>query len=139
MATATQPPPIEATPKLIPSVGPEQHGLSMAYEEFIEADFQEGWLYELSRGIVIVTQVPGIHHGRAVLRFVRLFIYYDDAHPGVINYQASGQDCRLRFPNMKSDRHPDQAVYLHADPKGPRLWERWMPDLAVDGASAITC
>jgi Uma2 family endonuclease len=135
MATVTQPPPGEATPKPRPTVGPEHHGLPMAYEEFIEADFQDGWLYELARGIVIVTEVPGIHHGRTVLRFARLFFSYELAHPGVIDYQAGGGECRLRFPNMKSDRHPAQAVYLGPDPKGPRLWERWMPDIAVEVVS----
>ncbi len=39
-----------------PTVGPEHHGLAMDFDEFTEADFEEGWLYELARGIVIVTK-----------------------------------------------------------------------------------
>jgi Uma2 family endonuclease len=136
MATATQPPPVEATPKPRPTVGPERHGLPMAYGEFIEAEFLEGWLYELSRGIVIVTQVPGIHHGMIVLRFARLFFRYDEAHPGVIKYQAGGGECRLRLEGMKSDRHPDQAIYLQPYPKGPDLWARWVPEIVVEVVSA---
>jgi Uma2 family endonuclease len=136
MATVTQAPPVEATPASPPRVGPEHQGLPMDYAEFIRADFQEGWLYELARGIVIVTRVPGIHHGMIVLRVARLFFAFHLAHPEVIKYQASGSDCRLRFAAMKSDRHPDQAVYLHPYPKGTDLWERWMPDIAVEVVSA---
>ncbi len=118
MATATEPHSAEAARASHPTVGPEHHGLPMAYEEFIEADFQEGWLYELARGIVIVTQVPGIRHGMIVFRLAKLFILYDAAHPGAIKYQAGGSECRLRLPGMKSDRHPDQAIYLQPYPKG---------------------
>ena len=108
----------------------------MAFDDFIQADFQEGWLYELARGIVVVTEVPGIHHGRIVQRVARLFHRYDDAHPKFINYLAGGGECRLRFPFMRSDRHPDQAIYLHPDPEGPNLWARWVPELVVEIVSA---
>jgi Uma2 family endonuclease len=135
MATVTQTPLAESTSANLPTIGPEHQGLPMDYHEFIRADFKEGWLYELARGIVIVTRVPGIHHGLIVLRVARLFFTYHLAHPDVIKYQAGGGECRLRFETMKSDRHPDQAVYLHPYPKGPDLWERWMPDIAVEVVS----
>ena len=108
----------------------------MVFEEFIEADFREGWLYELARGIVIVTEVPGIHHGRIVSRFSELFVVYDISHRGVINYRACGGEGRLRFPVMKSDRHPDQAIYLHPEPEGPGIWSRWVPEIVVEVVSA---
>jgi Uma2 family endonuclease len=104
----------------------------MVFDEFIEAEFQEGWLYELARGIVVVTEVPGTPHGRIVRRVTRLFIYYDDTHPGVIKYGAGGGECRLRLPGMKSDRHPDQAIYLHPEPEGPGIWSRWIPQIVVE-------
>jgi Uma2 family endonuclease len=107
----------------------------MAFDEFIKAEFQEGWLYELARGIVVVTEVPGTPHGRIVRRVTRLFIYYDDAHPGVIKYGAGGGECRLRLPGMKSDRHPDQAIYLHPEPEGPGIWSRWIPQIVVEVVS----
>ena len=94
MATATlstpevTPADISAKPRTV--LGPALHGLAMDYETFIEADHSEGYLYELARGVVVVTEVPGIHHGRIVLRCSRLFGRYDEAHPGIINYQAGG-------------------------------------------------
>src|SRR3954452_17742387 len=90
-------------------IGPADHGQSMTLDEFIEADFQEGWLYELARGVIDVTEVPGVPHGRIVRRIAYLFMRYDHAHPGVINYGGGGGECRLRLPGMQSDRHPDQA------------------------------
>jgi len=132
MATATQPQPAEPTPIPRPTVGPERHGLAMAYEEFIEADFQEGWIYELARGIVIATQVPGIRHGQIVYHVSKLFVLYDLAHPGVINYQAGRAECRLQIEGTKSDRRPDRAIYLRPYPKGPDLWARWMPEIVVE-------
>src|SRR4051794_21915904 len=61
---------------------------------------------------------------------------YNLNHPGVINYQASGSDCRLRLPRMQSDRHPDQAIYLDPPPEGRRLWARWVPHIVVEIVSA---
>ena len=113
-------------------LGPLDHGRSMTLGEFIDAEWSSGWLYELARGVVDVTEVPGIHHGRTVFRFVKLFVNYSDDHPGVINYQAGGGECRLRLPGMVSDRHPDQAVYLMPDPQGPGLWAQWVPQIVVE-------
>jgi Uma2 family endonuclease len=135
MATVTQTPPIEAARSERSTVGPELHGRAMGFGEFTEADLQEGWLYELARGIVVVTEVPGIHHGRIVLRINALFTLFDAAHPGIINYRAGGGECRLRLPGMKSDRHPDQAVYLHPEPQGPSVWSRWVPEIVVEVVS----
>jgi Uma2 family endonuclease len=116
-------------------IGPADHGRRMTLEEFIEADFEEGWLYELARGVIDVTEVPGVNHGRIVHRITRLLIHYEDVHPGVINYRAGGGECRLRLPGMQSDRHPDQAVYLSPPPPGPKPWTRWVPQIVVEVVS----
>src|SRR4051794_8525264 len=97
-------------------IGPKEIGQCMPLDEFIEADFEEGWLYELARGVIDVTEVPGPHHGRIVRRLARMFDNYDENHQGVIDYCAGGSECRLRLPGMQSDRHPDQAVYLNPEP-----------------------
>ena len=98
-------------------IGPSDHGQRLTLDEFIEADFEEGWLYELARGVIDVTEVPGPHHGRIVRRLARhVRSTTSDDHPGVINYRAGGGECRLRLPGMQSDRHPDQAVYLDPEP-----------------------
>jgi Uma2 family endonuclease len=116
-------------------VGPADLGRRMSLEDFSEAAFEDGWLYELARGMVVVTEVPHPDHGEIVDRVTELFVYYKRDHPGVIRYRAAGSDCRLRLPGMQSDRHPDQAVYLRERPKGPRVWTRWIPEIVVEVVS----
>ena len=116
-------------------IGPADAGRAMSLTEFIEADFEDGWLYELSRGVIVVTEVPGINHGRIVRRLAWLFLDYNATHPGIINYSAGGGECRLRLPGMVCDRHPDQAVYLLPPPPGRRPWTRWVPQIVVEVVS----
>ena len=116
-------------------IGPMDHGHRMRFDDFLEADFQEGWLYELACGVIVVTEVPGIQHGWIIERVSDLFSHYKRDHPGVIHYRAGGGECRLRLPGMKSDRHPDQAVYLNPPPNGDRPWTRWVPQIVVEVVS----
>ena len=109
------------------SIGPEHHGRRMAFEKFIRADFQDGWLYELARGIIVVTDIPGIHQGWIVERLSDLFTAYKFGNPGIITYRAGGAESRLRLPGMRCDRHPDQAVYLDPPPEGDQPWTEWVP------------
>jgi len=136
MATVTQTPPTETTSLPRPFVGRDRHGLAMDYEDFIRADFEVSHgLYELSRGIVIVTEVPAPEHGDVVDRVTELFVVYRLTNRDRIKYRAGGSDCRIRLPGMKSDRHPDQAIYLTPRPKGPRVWTRWVPQIVVEVVS----
>jgi Uma2 family endonuclease len=48
-----------AAPPPAPTVfGPASNGISMTPEEFDRADFEEGWRYELVRGVLIVSPAP---------------------------------------------------------------------------------
>ena len=113
-------------------VGPSDHGQNLTLDEFIEAEFEEGWLYELARGVIDVTEVPGPRHGDIVLRLADLLAIYHHAHPGRIKYRAAGSDCRLRLPGMQSDRHPDYTIYLDTRPPGPSPWTRWIPHIVAE-------
>jgi Uma2 family endonuclease len=125
--TTTETPAIETR-----LIGPADRGRIATLEEFMSADFEEGYLYELSRGVIEVSDIPGINHGRVVQRVARLFNHYDDAHPGVINYLAGGGECGIRLPGMISVRHPDQAVYLDPPPPLRNPWTRWIPHIVVE-------
>jgi Uma2 family endonuclease len=122
-------------PRTRPKIGPQHHGKAMSFRRFIAHDFEDGHIYELARGIVVMTDIPGLPHGQIVRRIAKLFWRYDEAHPGFFTYQAGGSDCRLRLPAMSCDRHPDQAVYLTEPPPGDRPWTRWVPDLVVEVVS----
>lgn len=123
MATATR------------TIGPADHGRRMSLDAFLAADFEDGWLYELGRGVIVVTEVPGIPHGMIVMRLSDLIGEYRRANPGSMRYHAGGMECRLILPGLQSDRHPDQAVYLTGPPPGKRPWTRWTPQIVVEVVS----
>ncbi len=43
-------------------IGPADHGRTMTLEEFLDAEAEEGYRYELARGVLEVTQVPNDLH-----------------------------------------------------------------------------
>jgi Uma2 family endonuclease len=116
-------------------IGRADHGRRMTLDEFVAAEFDEGWLYELARGVVDVTEVPGLNHGRIVGRITALLVEYQLRNPKIINYRAGGGECRLRLPGMQSDRHPDQAMYLSPPPPGTSPWTQWTPDIVIEVVS----
>jgi Uma2 family endonuclease len=116
-----------------PRIGPADHGRPMTLDEFSAADFQDGWLYELARGVIDVTEVPEVAHAQMVDRISDLFAYYKRDHPGIIVLKGGGGHCRIRLPGMQSDRRPDQAIYLSPPPPtGCDPWRRWMPEIVVE-------
>ena len=92
------------------------HGRRMTLEEFEEADFEEGYRYELAKGVLEVTLVPGEPHGLIVHMLYKLFTRYEDAHPGMIHRFGGASEFRLCLPAMVSGRNPDLAVALRNMP-----------------------
>jgi len=45
-------------------IGPADNGRRMTVDEFRKAEEQPGYLYELARGVLEVTEVPGDDHGQ---------------------------------------------------------------------------
>jgi Uma2 family endonuclease len=91
-------------------IGPADHGRAMSLEEFREAEEQPGYLYELARGALEVSEVPGDDHGQIVHNLHEAMSEYIRQHPGRIRRIAHGSDIRLIIPELDSDRHPDLAV-----------------------------
>ncbi len=100
-------------------VGPADHGRMMTLDEFEEADFEEGCRYELARGVLEVSEIPGEVHAGIV--WIILSAIRDDQrdHPGIIYRAGGGSEYRFRLPVMQSGRHPDVAVTLR---NAPRDW-----------------
>ena len=82
-------------------IGPADHGRRLTIEEFEDAEIEEGYLYELARGILEVTQVPDDPHGFIVdifnLRHRRISTTPPESDPpirwcGRIPTLASGND-----------------------------------------------
>jgi Uma2 family endonuclease len=101
-------------------IGPADHGSAMTLEEFAEAEVEEGYRYELARGILEVTRVPNDPHGAIVWIILRLLAAYDLKHPGMIYRAGGGGEFQLWLPGMISGRHPDVAVALSSAPPDPR-------------------
>jgi hypothetical protein len=119
-------------PRTVTAIGPKDHGRPMRLEEFDVADIQEGYLYELSRGVVAVSDIPDLRHLVQVTAARRQFSAYDLAHPGRIYALATGSECKLLIGELESERHPDLAVYKTRPPRKRDIWARWIPEVVLE-------
>ncbi|MHC5544565.1 Uma2 family endonuclease [Singulisphaera rosea] len=115
-------------------IGPADHGRRIALQEFWDAEEEAGYRYELARGVLEVTNVPGESHGLIVCSFYGALERYRQAHPATIQRYGGAGEFRLWLPTMASGRNPDVAVVLKgtpADSRGSRP-----PSLVVEVVSA---
>ena len=117
-------------------VGPADHGRRMTLDEFDTAEGVEGRLYELSRGEVVVTDVPNPGHGEVVFALRQQLAAYCFTKPGVVHGVYGGAECKLLIEPTQSERHPDVAVYKTPPPaKDSSVWSLWIPELVVEVVS----
>jgi Uma2 family endonuclease len=121
--------------KMLVVVGPEDHGKRMSLADFEHAEVRPGYVYELSRGVITVSDVPGKKHLAQVNALRRLLAAYDLANPGRIHTIASGSECKLLLSDLQSERHPDLAIYKTAPPDDEELWSTWIPELVIEVVS----
>ena len=108
----------------------------MSLDEFDTAIGREGRLYELSRGTIVVTDVPNPPHGRVVGRLRLMIGAYRLAHPAVISELFTGAECKLPIEPTQSERHPDLAVYKTPAPgEDSSVWSYWVPEVVVEVVS----
>jgi Uma2 family endonuclease len=105
-------------------IGPADRGRAMSLDEFEEADLEEGYRYELARGVLEVSEMPGELHAVIVWTLIGLIADYDRAHPRVIHRAGGGAEYRFRLPIMQLGRHPDVAVTLRNTPRDWRGFRR---------------
>ena len=67
------------------TIGPQHAGKRMSLERFARAETTPGYLYELERGIIVVSDVPGVPHARAIEFIRRVLSKYQDANPEAID------------------------------------------------------
>ncbi|MDB5349499.1 MAG: hypothetical protein JWN86_746 [Planctomycetota bacterium] len=101
-------------------IGPADHRRKMTLEEFEDADFEEGYRYELARGVLEVTEVPDDPHGFIVDHFACAIADYRRQHPHLVLRSGEASGFRLWLPGMISGRNPDYAVVLRGVPKDRR-------------------
>lgn len=116
-------------------VGPADNGRRMTLEEFESAERQEGHLYELGRGVVQVTDVPGIPHLNQMQEIQRQIYRYNLSNPGVIYAVATGSDCKILLDDLESERHPDLSIYKSPPPDAENVWNEWIPEIVIEVVS----
>jgi len=97
-------------------IGPAHRGLRLTLREFQEAEWRPGYLYELARGVLVVTKVPKGKHAQVVDNTHEAFSSYRRSHPGLIRRIGHGSDVRYVTLLFTSDRHPDLAVLFRQAP-----------------------
>ncbi len=96
------------------------HGRRMTLDEFLDAEAEEGYRFELARGVLEVTEVPDDDHGYVLWNLEKVVVGYDQAHPGIILRAGEASGFRLWLPGMISGRNPDYAIVLRGAPKDRR-------------------
>ena len=122
-------------PKTAIQLGPHDHGRRMSLEDFEPAGVREGYLYELGRGAVVVSDVPGRKHFAQVNAIRRQLSMYDAANPGQIYGIATGSECKILLTDLNSERHPDLAVYKLPPPDADDYWPEWVPEIVIEVVS----
>ena len=115
-------------------IGPADQGREMTLEEFGDAEAEPGFRYELGRGALEVTEVPGRPHGKIVSNLYMAIARYHQEHPGSIDRFGGGGEFYLRIPAMRSGRHPDLGVVLVDTPLDDRGRDK--PALVAEVVSA---
>jgi Uma2 family endonuclease len=114
-------------------IGPADHGRTMTLDEFVGAEVEQGYRYELGRGVLEVSDVPYERHWQVVSNLYKGIARYDLARPGVILRFGGGSECQVLMPRFQSGRHPDRSVVLRSAPKDWR--GRTLPFLAAEVVS----
>jgi Uma2 family endonuclease len=118
-------------------LGPHDHGRKMSLKAFEFAAVEDGYICELHRGYIVVSEVANYFHAMQVLAILRPLFAYDALNPGLIHAILGNMDCKLLISEIDSERHPDIAVYL-TRPKGKKdrtLWRNWFPELTIEAVS----
>jgi Uma2 family endonuclease len=109
----------------------------MSLADFEHALVEEGHLYELGRGVVIVSEVPNPPHA-AQVNAIRLQLFAYALAKKVRPFTVlSGSECKVLVEQLESERHPDLAVYRTPPPTADsEAWATWVPELVVEIVSA---
>jgi Uma2 family endonuclease len=110
----------------------------MTLDEFMSADYREGYQYELIDGRLYVSPLPNLPQGRVERWIYRKLDRYSEQHPEVINFVYVR--CRVFVPNRPGVTNPEPDVTgyqdfpLDADFADLR-WEDVTPVLVVEVVS----
>lgn len=114
-------------------IGPKDDGRRMSLAEFEFAKVQEGYRYELSRGIIAEFDVPNPPSFFIEQEVREQLTIYKLSQPGVIDAIAGGSNCKLVVDEYESERHPDLAIYkTRPTARGRKVWRTWIPEIVIE-------
>jgi len=113
-------------------IGPEDNGRRMSLDDFDRAIGREGYIYELGKGVIEVSDVPHLDHGKTVQEARDQLVMYKVTHPGVIDYLATGSDAKLLIGPSESERHPELLIYCRPAPEVDHPWSLWVPEIVIE-------
>jgi Uma2 family endonuclease len=122
---------VKPRPKVL-RIGPADHGRRMSLDQFESAVGQEGFVYELNKGVIDVTNIPDRRHFARMLSVRNQLIAYQLARPEKIHAVSGSFDNKLLIGTEESERHPDISVYLSPMPDVDEIWSVWVPAIAVE-------
>jgi Uma2 family endonuclease len=113
-------------------IGPEDNGRRMSLDDFDRTEVKEGYLYELGKGLVEVSNITALSHGQQVQELRQQIAMYRAANPDVIFYASEGSDAKLLIAPSQSERHPDMLLYLTHAPDVKDIWSIWVPEVVIE-------
>jgi hypothetical protein len=113
-------------------VGPDDNGKVMSLADFDKAIGQEGYCYELGKGIIEVSNVPHPSHFAQVQEIRDQFVVHRLQNPELIHSVTGSNDSKILVDSDQSERHPDVSVYLSAPPDTKDVWSTWVPAIVVE-------
>ncbi|MBI2805318.1 MAG: Uma2 family endonuclease [Planctomycetes bacterium] len=119
------------------TIGPRHHGHKMTLKAFEFAKVEDGWLAELARGYIVVSEIANFPHMRQVNLVRRHLDHFFVENPDRIYEICGTMECKVFISDWDSERHPDIAVYL-APPRNRRgrsMWRTWFPELIIEVVS----
>jgi hypothetical protein len=126
---------IKTLPRKQVRVGPADNGRRMSLDRFDRAIAQEGYLYELNKGIIEVSDVPEPKHALQVQEFRDTLVAYRLAHPNLVTLVAGSKEAKILLDKSQTERHPDVSVYVSPVPDTPDVWSLWVPAIVVEVVS----
>jgi Uma2 family endonuclease len=121
--------------RTVTRIGPLDHGRHMSLKEFDPAEGQPGYLYELSRGVVTVMDVPNRPHVDQVDTLRQQLEVYRATHSHQIYRLLSSGECKILIPTLESERHPDLSIYKRPPAQEEDLWSTWIPEIVIEVVS----
>jgi Uma2 family endonuclease len=117
------------------TIGPEDNGRRMSLDRFDRAKGREGYLYELNKGVIEVTDVPHPRHFAQVQGIRNQLVVYQENHLDILHSVTSSNDSKILLADDQSERHPDLSVYLSPPPDVSDVWSLWIPEIVIEVVS----